>query len=191
MKRPEVSKVFTPGSATVNPAMYVDRPQHERDLKRAVKGSLHVVLSGESGGGKSWLYKHVAQKEGWKTFYANAGNAVRCGSLGAIMALAVRRSNDREIVEFSQELEAGAKAFGFGGSGKAGRKYAVTPQEALLKAFRTAREKAGNRQAVMVVDNLEAIFSVSCNPEAFCNRGFTAKFLPHRISALWLLRTLN
>jgi len=159
MTRPKITEVFTPRRASVNPAMYIERPRHERDLKRAVGGSLHVILCGESGSGKSWLYKHVAQVEGWRTYYANAGNAARYGSLTRVIGLAVREHDEREVTEFSQELGAEAKVFGLGGSGKAGRKYAVKKREGLLEAFKAAREKAGTSATILVIDNFEAIFA--------------------------------
>ena len=139
--------------------MYIQRPRHERDLKRAVGGSLHPILSGESGSGKSWLYKHVAQTEGWRTYYANAGNAARYKSLTNVIELAVREHGEREVTEFSQELGAEAKIVGLGGSGKAGRKYEVKKRETLLEAFKAARGKAGDCRTILVIDNFEAIFS--------------------------------
>jgi hypothetical protein len=159
MTRPKVSEVFTPRRAKVNPAMYIERPRHERDLKRAIGGSLHAILTGESGSGKSWLYKHVAAIDDWTMFHANASNAARYRSLTSVIELAVREQDQREVTEFSQELGAEAKAFGFGGSGKAGRKYEVKRREILLETFKAARAKAGKHPAVLVVDNLEAIFS--------------------------------
>lgn len=158
-KRPKVSEVFTPRRAKVNPAMYIERPHHERDLRRAVGGSLHAILTGESGSGKSWLYKHVAETDGWQMFHANASNAARHKSLSAIIELAVREHDERRVTEFSQELGGEAKIFGLGGSGKAGRKYEVKRRELLLEAFKAARVKATTGLAVLVIDNLEAIFS--------------------------------
>jgi hypothetical protein len=159
MNRPKVSDVFTPRRAKVNPAMYIERPHHERELKRAIAGSLHVVLTGESGSGKSWLYKHLAETEGWKVFHANASNAARYQSLTNVIGLAMREHDERKVTEFSQELGAEAKVFGLGGSGKASRKYEVRQREALLEAFKSARVRAGKQSAVVAIDNLEAIFS--------------------------------
>ncbi len=156
--RPKISVVFTPRSAIVNPAMYIDRPAHQRDLKRAVEGSLHAILCGESGGGKSWLYRHVAQVEDWTTFYANAGNAARQKTLTGTIALAIHDEGDREWIEYTQKLDSKLGAFGIGAGTEAGRKYEVKTKEMLLKAFKAAREKAGSGIAVLVIDNLEAIF---------------------------------
>jgi hypothetical protein len=139
--------------------MYIDRPSDERHLARAVRGSLHVVLCGESGSGKSWLYKHVAEKERWTTFYANAGNAARYKSLTKVVELAVRRKDERELTEYSQEFGAEVKPLRMGASGKTGRKYRPARRERLLEAFDLARKRAGNRHAVLIVDNFEAMFS--------------------------------
>lgn len=50
---------------------------------------------------------------------------------------------------------------GIGGGTEAGRKYEVKTKEILLKAFKVAREKAGAKIALLVIDNLEAIFGKS------------------------------
>ena len=157
-KRPKITEVFTPRSASVNPVMYIDRPSHQRDLKRAIEGSLHAILSGESGGGKSWLYRHVSQVENWVIFYANAGNAARQNTLTHTIALAIHDEGDREWTEYTQKLEGKLGAFGIGAGTEASRKYEVKTKEILLKAFKAAREKAGSNIAVVVIDNLEAIF---------------------------------
>lgn len=59
--RPE--EVFTPRSAEVNPAMYVDRPEYQQELRRAIRSGYSVIIYGESGCGKSWLYKKVFEDE--------------------------------------------------------------------------------------------------------------------------------
>lgn len=50
-------EVFTPRSPEVNSEMYIARPDLEKALKNALRSSLHVIIHGESGTGKSWLYK--------------------------------------------------------------------------------------------------------------------------------------
>ena len=63
--RPPITDAFTPRGAEVNPEMYVHWPIHEKSLKRSVLGSVHTIVLGESGSGKSWLFKKVAADEGW------------------------------------------------------------------------------------------------------------------------------
>lgn len=139
--------------------MYIRRPEHEKELKRSVEGSLHTIVCGESGSGKTWLYKHVSEKEGWQTFYANASNASRLKSLTTTIVNATLEAGDKEMVEYTQKLAASVGAFGFGGGADAARKYEVTTQELLIKAFENGRKRAGKKTAVLVIDNLESIFS--------------------------------
>ena len=55
--RLEPKQVFTPRSADVNAQMYVSRPELEKRFKRAVDGTHHIIVFGDSGSGKTWLYK--------------------------------------------------------------------------------------------------------------------------------------
>ena len=74
MLKKKVFEVFTPRRHDVK------RPFLEAALSRAIMGSQHVLLCGESGNGKSWLYRKVLSGG---VFYvaANCANAARCGSL--------------------------------------------------------------------------------------------------------------
>lgn len=169
INRPKITEVFTPRSATVNPAMYIDRPSHQRELKRAIEGSLHAMICGESGGGKSWLYRHVSAEENWQVFYANAGNAARHGSLTGTIANAIFDENDKELKEYTQTLGAEIKPFGFGGGAEAERKYELKSRDLLLNAFKAARKKSKKEIGVIVIDNLEAIFNKSSLMEELGN----------------------
>ncbi len=156
--RPKINSVFTPRNPTVNPAMYVKRPSYERELQRAIEGSLHAILCGESGSGKTWLYRHVASQQNWKTYFSNAGNAARYNNLTTTIAFSVTEDSDKELAEYTRKTEGEADAIFYKGTLAAESKFTVKQQEALLKAFKVAREKAGDRQVVLVIDNLEAIF---------------------------------
>lgn len=157
--RSKITDVFTPRSAEVNHEMYIHRPLHERDLMRSVEGSLHTIVCGESGSGKSWLYKKVSETCGWKIFNCNAGNAVRKKSLTDAVASATFEEGSKELVEYNQKLSAQVGAFGFGGATDASRKYEIKKDDILLSAFKAARGQAGSKRAVIVIDNLEALFS--------------------------------
>lgn len=100
----------------------------------------------------------MAQREGWKTYYANAGNAARHKSLAATIANSVFDEGDREWVEYTQNLAGEIGAFGIGGSAETARRYEVKSKEILLRVFKSAKSKAGRELPVIVIDNLEAIF---------------------------------
>ncbi len=119
------------------------------------------MLSGESGSGKSWLYWHVAENEGWKIFSANCANASRKDSLTETIASAIFKAGDHELVEYTQKTTAKAELMGLGGGAEAQRRYNIVEKELLLRAFESARKQAGDSPTVVVVDNLEAIFNSS------------------------------
>jgi ABC-type lipoprotein export system ATPase subunit len=62
-KRPEIDEVFKPRNHEVNDRIYVHRPDLEKSLELGLSGSLHTVIYGESGSGKSWLYKKYSNRE--------------------------------------------------------------------------------------------------------------------------------
>jgi len=75
-RRPKVSDVFTPRRTEVNSDIYVDRPQLEKELRRSLEGSLHTIIYGESGSGKTWLYKKVLADLDAYVATANCANAL-------------------------------------------------------------------------------------------------------------------
>ncbi|GIX19851.1 MAG: hypothetical protein KatS3mg120_1527 [Erythrobacter sp.] len=60
----EPSEVFTPRAATVNNSMYIPRPKLEERLLDALDSNKYIVIHGESGNGKTWLYKRVFAEKG-------------------------------------------------------------------------------------------------------------------------------
>lgn len=62
MKRKNIEDVFTPRNAKVNNDMYIDRLLLENELRRKIKGTKNIIIYGESGCGKSWLYKNEFKK---------------------------------------------------------------------------------------------------------------------------------
>ena len=139
--------------------MYIRRPSAETELKRSVEGSLHTVLCGESGSGKSWLYRYVSEKEEWSLVYANAGNGARCGSLAQAIAEAALTEADKELVEYTRTLNGKVGAFGIEGGGGAASKFEVIASDILKRAFASLRKRNGDKVVVLVIDNLEAIFA--------------------------------
>jgi len=76
-----ISDVFTPRSAEVNLRMYVPRIALETALLDSLKGSMHTLIFGEIGNGKSWLYKKVLDQARITYAIANCGSASRKKSL--------------------------------------------------------------------------------------------------------------
>lgn len=102
--------VFTPRSAEVNLDMYVTRPELERALKNALRGNLHMLIHGESGTGKSWLYKKTFTDLSVPHLVANLANASRLGSITAELKNLVDREGKATKMGYEEEKSAEASA---------------------------------------------------------------------------------
>lgn len=76
-----ISEVFTPRRSKVNDLIYVHRVQLEKRLERSISGSKHCFLYGESGNGKSWLYKKLFDELKVNYVVGNCATASMKGSI--------------------------------------------------------------------------------------------------------------
>lgn len=152
------NEVFTPRNPTVNAAMYIERPVLERSLRRALDGTQHILIHGESGCGKSWLYKRVLENDGVVLTAANLGNASRLGSIVSEIENSVAEFSGSIKTGYTETKEAEISA-GFAKALLTHEGEYETPQiDDLERAFKTLRQKAGKRKCCLVLDNLESIF---------------------------------
>jgi hypothetical protein len=157
--KPKPENVFTPRSADVNVDMYVARPELEKALQNALRGNLHMLLHGESGTGKSWLYKKLFADQEVKYLVANLANASRLGGITEELRNIVDRLGKPTKVGYEEEKSAELTAgFAAGGVSHAGE-YDIGQKEPFERALEHLRSQAGSRTAVLVFDNLEAAFT--------------------------------
>jgi hypothetical protein len=152
------NEVFTPRNPTVNPAMYIERPHLERSLRRAMEGSQHILIHGESGCGKTWLYKRLLEQEKVLLTVANLGNASRLGSIVNEITNSVAEFSRAVKTGYNETKEAEINlGVGKGGLTHEGE-YEIPQIDPLERAFQALRSQAGNRRCCLVLDNLESIF---------------------------------
>jgi hypothetical protein len=149
--------VFTPRNPQVNESMYVERPDLEKALRSGVNGSLHVLIHGESGSGKSWLYKRVLTKMDAKFVVANLANASRLGSITTELQNVVDRAGGPVKEGYSEAKKAGF-AFGPVGGLEHTNDFKIPQKEPLEKCLAFLRDAAGKHACCLVLDNLEAVF---------------------------------
>lgn len=154
--RPKVNQVFTPRSADVT-NMYIARNDLEKELKRALEGTLNPLIYGNSGTGKSWLYKKVLKDINAHYEIANCANASRFGSITNEIVQRLLPSDRRELESIEEELHASCSIAVASSGGKSKRKYLYAKEDPLLCAFHYLRKSADNKTVVLVIDNLEAI----------------------------------
>lgn len=164
--RKDVNEVFTPRSTNVNPEMYISRPELEDDLENALAGTLHILIHGESGCGKSWLYKQVLSRTDTYFVTANLANASRFGSITNEMGNLVARAQAPQKTGFTETKAAeGGIAVPLVVSTKATlshtSQYGLPAKDPLEACLEYVRSNAKKRVACLVMDNLEAIFADS------------------------------
>lgn len=155
----EPNEVFTPRSQTVNAAMYVDRSELEQRLGDLIAGSKHIIIHGESGNGKTWLYKKVFSE--WRIPYSivNLANAVRFGGIAAAMKDKLIKANgdDKELSQIVIDTEAGIAPGGIGVTVTSQKIFETVKQDPLLALMMLVRRQSGKRPGILIFDNFEAI----------------------------------
>lgn len=158
-QRKEISSVFTPRNENVNLDMYVARPELEKELLRSIKGSMNTLVSGESGNGKSWLYKKVLASENTNFVITNCANASRLGSLTKAIYKAVIPAGVASKTGYSEGKKAKASALLFEGEIEHDAEFEISQDEPLLASFRWLSKKSHCNLSIIVLDNFETIFN--------------------------------
>jgi hypothetical protein len=156
-KKTEINQVFTPRMHEVNPTMYVARPDLEKQLERSVNKNTHSILFGESGNGKSWLYKKVLGKLGVPYLVVNCGVIAQTGSIvGQIATIAIGPNSPTKI-GYQETKNADVNAIVAKASISHIGEYQLTQEEPIFRAFSALADKSG-RKTILVFENLESIF---------------------------------
>ncbi|ANV83895.1 hypothetical protein AWQ21_05560 [Picosynechococcus sp. PCC 7003] len=156
-KKPE--NVFTPRAPDINDKMYVQRPELEQALKRGLRTNLHLLIHGESGSGKTWLYKKVLKENKFEIFIANLATASRLGSITAEFSDLINSYEEPQKTGYSEIKKGDVSAGVASASVQHQSNYKIgemEPFEALLKHI---SQKSSGKPSVLVLDNLETIHS--------------------------------
>ena len=154
-KKPE--QVFTPRASDVNESMYVNRPDLESALQRGLRSGMHLLIYGESGSGKTWLYKRVLKELGVEVYIANLANASRLKSINAEFLNLVNREQQPRKTGYSEVKKADFNAVVASGGLQHQGQYTLGEMEPFEACLKRIRDLSGNDQAILVLDNLESI----------------------------------
>jgi hypothetical protein len=150
--------VWTPRRSEVNSAMYVERPELQQQLNRFLCQNTNILIHGESGSGKSWLYRSVLDKLGAHLAVGNLANASRLGSITAEIKNLLNREQEPKKVGYDETKKAKVSTLVLGSELEHQGHYQIgelEPFEALVSAL---RKKVGKKApVVLALDNLEAI----------------------------------
>lgn len=135
------------------------------ELSEALTESQHIVIFGESGNGKSWLYKKVFKEKKVDFEVINLVQASRLGSLGAAFKDKIDRLEELRKKSYESSKTAKVSPGGFGADFVGEWTYEVGKKEPFedLLSYLQARSR---RQKVLVFDNFEQI----SGNEAICKQ---------------------
>lgn len=151
-KRPE--DVFTPRSALVNKTMYVSRPEYESELIRCIRSGYHIVIFGDSGCGKSWLYKKVFDDQRIEYTTLDLSSAKSADEVELLFLEACDSGEWREeqrVEERTRSImphDVGVKQTGTA-------TFVRQDDPAFYQLCSAVRKKAGSKKAFVVLENLE------------------------------------
>jgi hypothetical protein len=150
-------EVFTP-RGEFNSRMYTRRSSLEEDFKEKLRRKVHIVIYGESGCGKTWLYKNFFSENAVKFKVVNLADASRNGKISTELLRVVRGEAKPELTGYDEKLTAEVSAVVAKGALDHTKKYEIAPPDPLRSAVQEFRRQSGSGHAFIVLDNLERIF---------------------------------
>lgn len=155
-QRKKISEVFTPRMSEVNEQMYVTRGTLEKNLKRTLDRTTNTIIFGESGSGKSWLYKKVLKDEGIPFVVANCANASRLNSITDEIFYSIVQAGTPVKTGYQESKDAGINGCIAKATLKHQDNFDLVSDEKLLQSFRTF-DQLHKGKKIIVLDNFEVI----------------------------------
>lgn len=153
----EPSEVFTPRAATVNNSMYIPRPKLEERLLDALDSNKYIVIHGESGNGKTWLYKRVFAEKGIYFEVVNLAQVAITKSVEGTLWQKLGELGYVHKVRTETTASAGARPFGVGVDYNTKTQDEYIAPSAFQTLLQLVRDRARGCKPVLVFDNFEAI----------------------------------
>lgn len=154
-KKPLPEEVFTPRAANVNEAMYIGRPELEEAIQRALRSKFHFILHGESGSGKTWLYKSALSKINIPVFTIKMANASRFDDLNSSFAEFVNGRHGERQVSRSNSTKSNIDAVVAGVENTSEKQYESREAEPFERCLKSIYNNKSS--SVLVFDTFERI----------------------------------
>ena len=151
-------QVFVPRSPDIIDTVYIPRTKLETQLIRAVVGTKNILLKGQSGCGKSWLYKKVFKDNKIKYLVVDLSDAsVEGKSIESSIETAINVHNGKEyIVDGYKETKAAEASLVVAKANLQTEHEYKNVENTLEKTFKYLLQ-LGSKKSVLVLDNLEHI----------------------------------
>jgi len=149
--------IFTPRADIVDDEMYIKRLELETSLKKAIRKPKHIVLYGESGCGKTWLYQKVFEENNIFYKVLNSATINQCDSISNAIELIISRIEPIEETGYDEKKLAETNAVILKARVEHTKKYDKKMIESYLNLITLIRKKAKKQKAFLVIENLEHI----------------------------------
>jgi len=150
-------EVFTPRTSIINTEMFVPRKALEESLKKALRKSKHIIIFGESGCGKTWLYKKVLAENNCKLEIINAASISENGGISKALNYMAARMKPTENVGYEEKKHAELNVAISKGGLESTTKYEIQPEEPFLKLIKMINKKNRGEKTYLIFDNIEHI----------------------------------
>lgn len=154
-KKPE--EVFTPRAAEVNNLMYINRPVLEAELLTAIRTNYHVVVYGDSGCGKSWLYKHTFKDNNIFYDVIDFSGAKTADDVDLIILECLSGYEEYYETDKEEERKTSFNPQNMGAERVERTKFSKAPVSATALLMEAIRNAAKRKRAVLVLENIEHI----------------------------------
>ncbi|WP_271300388.1 AAA family ATPase [Sphingomonas sp. CV7422] len=151
------NEVFTPRSHDINQRTYVERRGLEHRLLDALGGRKYIIIHGESGNGKTWLFKKVLSQAGLSFQTVNLANANTVGSLEGAFEQKLGEIGHQQLLSKKTEIEGGARPFNVGIAMKETTEYKNWSPSAFSRLLAEISHTNGGKKGVLVLDNFEQV----------------------------------
>lgn len=149
--------VFTPKSGKVNSDMFVKRHELEESLTKASRKQKHIIVYGESGCGKTWLYKKVFEDLDIGYFVLNAATVITSGSMSEALKMLLKKLQpvvktgyeDKKIGEINAVLSKGALEHT--------NRYEISHSDPFRSLLETINKKSNGKKSALIIENVEQI----------------------------------
>lgn len=139
--------------------MYIARSELEGALRQALNGHKHIVVHGESGSGKSWLYKKILRDDNVEWLVADLANASRFKSITQECSNTLARHVKTTKTGYTEKKETGLDAVVANVKIEHAGDYKIDAGDPFENCLGWLRKRAGKRKAVLVWDNFERLLS--------------------------------
>lgn len=148
--------VFTPRGSKVT-QMYVHRSALEERVSAALGQNQHILIHGESGCGKTWLYKKVLGDGRFFCKTINLGLLNSVAGLPGLLEETLASLSERTLSQLTEGKSAGISAAVASGELTSERVYSLRQKNIYLSLVAEISRQAGKKQGVLILENLEHI----------------------------------